>query len=143
MFDAPGASVQAVYVGEPFQAFHTVPHHRAFLYNKEAAAPTPMQLRIGTIDLSKIVLDYANDVSALYTTLNLGHLKTTGRRLDLTDNTVHLEDLILENTTAAVRMGKTAGAQVVKEEAAQEDAGYRKLAKDGHSETVQQIGRQG
>lgn len=88
----------------------------------EAAAPQPMQLRIGDVTLSKIALDYANDVSAFYTNLNLGRLHTTGRRLDLTRNTVHLDDLLLENTTAAIRMGKTAGAKAVEEEVQQEVA---------------------
>jgi translocation and assembly module TamB len=86
----------------------------------EAAAPQPMQLRIGDVTLSKINLDYANDVSAFYTVLNLGRLHTTGRKLDMTNNTVMLEDLILENTTAAIRMGKTAAAKVVAEEVKQE-----------------------
>jgi translocation and assembly module TamB len=88
----------------------------------EAAAPQPMQLRIGNIDLSKIVLNYSNDVSAFYTDLNLGRLHTTGRQLDLAHNTVHLEDFLLENTTAAIRLGKTAAAKVVAAEAKKEVA---------------------
>lgn len=95
----------------------------------EAAAPAPMQLQIGKVDLARINLNYANDVSAIYTDLKLGHLQTTGRRLDLSNNTVHLKNLLLENTTAAIRLGKTAAAKVVVEEtkkevAAQETQGW-------------------
>lgn len=86
----------------------------------EAANPQPMQLRIGTVDLSKIALDYGNDVSAFYTNLNLGRLHTRGRQLDLTHNLVHLEDLLLENTTAAIRLGKTQAAKAVAQEAKNE-----------------------
>jgi hypothetical protein len=86
----------------------------------DATTAQPMQLRIGNVDLAQIALDYANDVSSFYTNLNLGRLQTTGRQLNLSNNTVHLENLLLENTTAVIRMGKTEGAKVVEKEVAQE-----------------------
>ncbi|WP_132055859.1 translocation/assembly module TamB domain-containing protein [Pseudocnuella soli] len=96
----------------------------------DAVTPQPMQLKIGQVDLSQIAVNFANDVSAFYTDLNLGRLQTTGRQLNLSNNTVHLENLLLENTTAVIRMGKSAGAKVVEKEVAQEVEAQQVLGYD-------------
>ena len=88
----------------------------------EAAAPSPMNLSFGVIDLTKVSIQYDNDVSALYSTINVGQLKVDGRLLDLQNNRIHFDELNLSNTTANVRLGNKPGAQVVKEEVAQEVA---------------------
>lgn len=87
---------------------------------KEAATPAPMHLNFGVIDVSKVSIQYDNDVSALYSTVSIGKLKVDGKLLDISNNKIHLDEISLANTTASVRMGKTAGATVVKEQAAQE-----------------------
>ncbi|MDQ3278042.1 MAG: hypothetical protein M3Q06_06935, partial [Bacteroidota bacterium] len=89
---------------------------------KEAQAPAPLNLSFGVIDVSKVSVQYDNDVSAFYTTVNIGKMKADGRLLDLQNNRVHLDELSLANTTAAVRLGRSQGARVVKEQAAQEVA---------------------
>ncbi|MEI6949578.1 translocation/assembly module TamB domain-containing protein [Paraflavisolibacter sp. H34] len=86
----------------------------------EAVQPITAKLAIGDIDLNKIDLQYANDVSAFYTNLVVGKLHTTGKNFDLQNNVVQLEDLVLNNTTADIRLGKKPGAQVVKKEIQQE-----------------------
>ncbi len=86
----------------------------------EAQAPAPMNLSFGVIDVSKVAIRYDNDVSALYANVNVGKLKADGRLLDLNNNRVYLDELSLANTTAAIRLGKSEGAKVVKEQAAQE-----------------------
>ena len=86
----------------------------------EAAAPSPMNLSFGVIDVTKVSIQYDNDVSALYSSINVGKLKVDGKLLDLQNNRVYLDELDLSNTTAAIRLGNRQGAQVVKEEAAQE-----------------------
>lgn len=86
----------------------------------EAAAPSPMHLSFGTIDVNKVAIQYDNDVSALYSSINVGKLKVNGKLLDLQQNKIYLDELDLGNTTANVRMGNTQGAQVVKQQAAQE-----------------------
>lgn len=88
----------------------------------EAQAPAPMNLNVGVIDLSKVSIQYDNDVSALYSSINIGQLKVDGKLLDITNNRVYLDELNLSNTRAAIRLGKSAGAEVVKEEVAQEVA---------------------
>jgi hypothetical protein len=89
---------------------------------QEAATPAPMNLNIGVIDLTKVAINYDNDISALYSNINIGKLKVDGKAFDLQNNRVYLDELNLSNTTAAIRLGNKQGAQVVKEEAAQEVA---------------------
>ncbi|HYO20761.1 MAG TPA: translocation/assembly module TamB domain-containing protein [Flavisolibacter sp.] len=89
---------------------------------KEAATPSPMNLSFGVIDVNKVSIQYDNDVSALYSNISIGQLKVDGKLLDLTNNRVYLDELNLKNTTAAIRLGNRPGAQVVKEEVAQEVA---------------------
>ncbi|RYF86316.1 MAG: hypothetical protein EON98_04030 [Chitinophagaceae bacterium] len=86
----------------------------------EAKAPAPFNLSFGTIDLSKVSIQYDNDVSALYSKINVGQLKVDGKLLDITHNRVYLDELNLANTTAAIRLGNRPGAEVVKEQAAQQ-----------------------
>lgn len=86
----------------------------------EAAVPAPMHLSFGTIDVNKVAIQYDNDVSALYSSVNIGKLKVDGKLLDLQHNKVYLDELDLSNTTANVRLGATQGAQVVKQQTGQE-----------------------
>ncbi len=87
---------------------------------KQAAAPAPMHLNFGVIDVTKVGIQYDNDVSALYSTVSIGKLKIDGKLLDLQNNKIYLDEIDLANTTASVRLGKQQGAQVVKQQAAQE-----------------------
>jgi translocation and assembly module TamB len=89
---------------------------------KEAATPSPMKLNFGIIDLTKVSIQYDNDVSALYSTVNIGKLKVDGKLLDLQNNRVYLDELNLSNTIANVRLGNKQGAAVVKEGVSQEVA---------------------
>ena len=96
----------------------------------EAAAGPDMQLSFKEIELKDCILDYGNDVSAFYTNLNLGELMVDMRQLDLTKRIIRLDELALNNTTAAVRMGKKPAAKVVVKEIKQEvkaqaEAGWR------------------
>ncbi|MES2880582.1 MAG: hypothetical protein V4676_00440, partial [Bacteroidota bacterium] len=87
---------------------------------QEAAATRLLKLTIGTIDLSKIDIDYRNDVSSFYTRLNIGSLKGKAKHIDLTNNFVHLEELALANTKSVVQLGRGAGAKVVEKEVKKE-----------------------
>lgn len=86
----------------------------------DATTPSIMKLNLGTIDLSKINIDYGNDVSAFYTTLKLGQVRGTEKLMDLQNNKVYFDKLALNNSKIAVRLGKKPEAQVVKKEAKQE-----------------------
>ncbi len=87
---------------------------------QEAAATRLLKLSIGTIDLSKIDIDYQNDVSAFYTRLNIGSLKGKARHIDLNNSVVHLEELSLANAKSVVRLGRGAAAKVVEQEVKKE-----------------------
>jgi hypothetical protein len=88
----------------------------------EAQTPPPMHLSFGTIDLTKVAVQYDNDVSALYSNISIGKAKVDGKMLDLPHNKIYLDELSLANTLAAVRLGKSPGAQVVKQQTKQEVA---------------------
>ncbi|MBD0294927.1 MAG: translocation/assembly module TamB [Flavisolibacter sp.] len=86
----------------------------------DAAEPIAMKLNLGTITLNDIDIDYGNDVSAFYTDLNIGHLVVDGKNLDLQNQIIHLDELTMNNTLAAIRMGKKQEADVVAKEVKQE-----------------------
>ncbi len=95
----------------------------------EAVQPSPMKIDLGTIELSKINIDYGNDVSAFYTTLNIGQLKGTEKLIDLQNNKIYLEQLALNNSKVAIRLGNKEEAIVIKQEVnkeveAQKQAGW-------------------
>ena len=107
----------------------------------EAVTPSPVNLKFGTIDLSKVAIEYGNDVSAFYTTANIGELKTDERFLDLANNKIELDEFVLNRSKFAVRFGKKQQAQIVKQEVkkeveAQKQAGWNvkisKLSANGN-----------
>ena len=80
-----------------------------------ATTPSTMKLNLGTIDLSKINIDYSNDVSALYTTFNLGHVKGNERLIDLQNNKIFFDQLTMNNSKMVVRFGRKPEAEVTKQ----------------------------
>jgi translocation and assembly module TamB len=86
----------------------------------EAAAPSPMKLDIGIVDLTNVDLDYSNDVSAFYTTLDLGKLRVDGKDLDLQNQKIHLDEIVLNKSSSIIRLGKKEAAKVVAKEIEQE-----------------------
>jgi len=94
-----------------------------------ATTPSSMNFQLGLIDLEKINVDYANDVSALYTTANIGKFVTKEKSLDLQNNKIVLDEITLNNSKIIARLGKTQQAKVVKKEVnkeavAQKQAGW-------------------
>lgn len=89
---------------------------------QEAQTPPAMNLSVGTIDLTKLAVQYDNDVSALYSAVSIGKAKVDGKLLDLQHNKIYLDELSLANTMAAVRLGKSPAAQATKAGVAQEAA---------------------
>lgn len=95
----------------------------------DAAAGIDLQLSFKQIALDDCALDYGNDVSAFYTNLQLGELTVNMRQLDLSKRIVRLDEVIMNNTTATVRLGKKPAAKIVVKEVKQEvqaqaDAGW-------------------
>ncbi|MGN6435644.1 MAG: translocation/assembly module TamB domain-containing protein [Agriterribacter sp.] len=97
---------------------------------QEASEPVNVQLDIGAIDLQKIKMDYGNEVSALFASLDLGELNIQPKAMDLVNRAIDIESITLGGTTAAIRFGKKPETAVVKKEVQQEvesraDAGWR------------------
>lgn len=86
----------------------------------EATEPIPFDFKLGDLDLRNIKLDYGNDVSSFYTNLNIGSLNASPQEISFKKYLIRLDDLNLDNTTASIRLGKSAAAKVVKQEAKEE-----------------------
>lgn len=90
-------------------ASNTAPSNTAAANTTVAdTASTPLQIRVGSMDLENSSVDYRNTVGALFADIQLGSLSGGIKSFDLTRQLVLLDQLKLTNTTAAVRMGKTA-----------------------------------
>jgi translocation and assembly module TamB len=101
----------------------------------DAQKAPAMQLQFDKIALEDCILDYGNDVSALYANLNLGELNVTPQQFDLNKRIVRLDELELNKTTTIIRLGKKPEAKVVVKEAKQEaeaqaEAGWLVQVKD-------------
>jgi translocation and assembly module TamB len=85
-----------------------------------AASPlkTPVypQIVLDEIDLQKVVLDYRNDVSALYTSASIGSLLAELKEMDMAEQIVDLNTFSLKNTTAALRLGRKEEARELAED---------------------------
>jgi translocation and assembly module TamB len=86
----------------------------------DASQPVPYKLTLGTIDLSKINVQFDNDISAFYSTVSIGQLKADTRLVDLQNNKIYLDELSLKNTKSVVRLGKQETANVITKEVSQE-----------------------
>lgn len=73
---------------------------------KTIGQPNPLQLALKKIDLSNIQLDYRNNIDKLYSNISVGQLSGDVSSFDLNKQLVQLNDLQLNNTTAAVQIGK-------------------------------------
>jgi translocation and assembly module TamB len=96
----------------------------------DAATPSAMRLSLGLIDLSRIAVNYANDVSAFYTNIKIGKLKSEPRVIDLQQNKIFLDQLILNQSRVAIRLGKKEAARIVEKEVEQEIVAQKKAGWD-------------
>ena len=86
----------------------------------EAQQPAEFQLQLKDIAISNSYLDYRNNVSAFYTTINLDKFETHINNLDLKKQLLDINELDLANTFIAIRMGEKQQAELIKKEVKQE-----------------------
>jgi len=86
----------------------------------EAKEPSPLKLGFKEVSLKNVKLDYRNDVSAAYATINLGNLNIKPNVIDMNNRVIDLQNISLENSTTSFRLGKKEQARVVVKEAKQE-----------------------
>ncbi|HEX6332873.1 MAG TPA: hypothetical protein VFZ78_01530, partial [Flavisolibacter sp.] len=91
----------------------------------EALTPNAARFHFGTIDLTRFSIQFENDVSAFYTSLNLGKLRIDGRLTDLQNNRIYLKQLVLDQSKTAIRLGKKEEARIVEKEIKQEVAAQK------------------
>ena len=96
----------------------------------EAQQPALLKLLFKEANLQNIKIDYRNDVSAFYTTLDLGSLNVKPNNIDLNNRIIEFENIELSNTKTAIRLGKKEAAKVVEKEIEKEvktqtQAGWR------------------
>src|SRR6186713_2101249 len=99
----------------------------------EARQPSALKLLFKELNLENIKLDYRNDVSATYSTVDLGSANVKPNNIDLDNRVIDLQNISLANTIASIRFGKKEQAKVVIKEVKQEaksqaEAGWRIFA---------------
>ncbi len=80
----------------------------------------PMKLNLGTVDLSRFSVKFDNDVSNVYSNFTIGRVKAEGKNFDLVNNTIHLENLELDNAKSVIRLGKSEAAKTVQRQVKKE-----------------------
>lgn len=118
-FDIPVTTISGI-KGKIYQSKPLMESEPAAKDAADAMEPPAMQLNFRKLLLKEIELDYRNDVSALYTSLNLGELILNVNKLDLRNRIIDLGNLQLNNTLAAIRLGKKEQAKIVEKEVEQE-----------------------
>jgi hypothetical protein len=82
----------------------------------DTAASKPMNydLKLGTIDVSKIKVDYQNEASALKTKVDLGKLLVDLDSIDMKNQRVVIRNIELNGTKAMLATGKPSTANTIK-----------------------------
>ena len=96
----------------------------------EAKQPAALQLLFKEMNLQNINVDYRNDVSAAYSTINLGAMNIKPNKIDFDNRIIDLQNISLDNTIATIRLGKKEEAKIIVKEVEQEvksqaEAGWR------------------
>ncbi len=95
----------------------------------QTGSTAALQLSLKKIQLSDIAIDYRNNVSALYSNVQLGELTGNVQTFDMAKQLVVVDEIQLNKTTAAVKIGKPATASIVNKKVAvvadSADAGWR------------------
>jgi translocation and assembly module TamB len=86
----------------------------------EAKQPSALKLLFKELNLENIKLDYRNDVSATYSTIDLGSAQVKPNNIDLDNRVIDLQNISLDNTNATFRIGRKEEAKVVVKEVKQE-----------------------
>lgn len=75
---------------------------------KTPSSSPVMNLTLGTIDLSKIKVDYKNDITAINTQVDLGKLLVQMNKIDIRNQDVLVKSINLSDTKALLGLGKIA-----------------------------------
>ena len=131
-FDVPKTNIKGL-TAKIYQVKPLVKLEPAAKDTVEAEQPSALKLLFEELNLENIKLDYRNDVSATYSTIDLGSAEVKPNNIDLDNRIIDLQNISLKNTTAAIRIGRKEEARVVVKEVKQEaksqvEAGWRIFA---------------
>ncbi|MBC7830093.1 MAG: translocation/assembly module TamB [Chitinophagaceae bacterium] len=119
IFNVPVSNINGlratIYQHKPLVEAQPLTHDMA-----EAVQPTPFNFSFKELVLKNIILDYKNDVSAFYTSLNLGDLIVEADKIDMQNKVITLDEIQLNQSTASIRLGKKQAAKEVVKQVAQE-----------------------
>ena len=102
--------------GLSLRAYQTKPlvvENPGVVVHAEPEAVIMPDIAIKEIDLQHILLDYRNDVAAIYGSLKLGQLNIQPHKIDLSKQVINLGKITLNQTTASVGLGKTDTTKVI------------------------------
>jgi hypothetical protein len=128
-FDVPETNIKGL-TARIYQSKPLVTPDPAIKDVIEAQQPSPVQLFFKKMDLQNIKVDYRNDVSATYSTIDIGSANVNPNKVDLDNRIIDLQNISLNNSIAAIRLGKKEEAKIVVKEVEQEaksqvEAGWR------------------
>jgi hypothetical protein len=131
-FDVPQTNIKGL-TARIYQVKPLVQSEPAAKDMAEAQQPAALKLLFKELNLENIKLDYRNDVSATYSTIDLGSANVKPNNIDLDHRVIDLQNVSLTNTIASIRFGKKEQAKVVIKEVKQEaksqvEAGWRIFA---------------
>ncbi|MBE7177622.1 MAG: translocation/assembly module TamB domain-containing protein [Mucilaginibacter polytrichastri] len=104
-----------------------------------SSAATAMDIKLSPVDLNEIHVDYRNDVSALAAKVNLGKLLVDPGKIDMEKQQVVINAVALNNTKAAITLGKTQDAKEVVKKAEQVTDTVAAAAEKGWTADVRSI----
>ncbi|MES2647112.1 MAG: translocation/assembly module TamB domain-containing protein [Bacteroidota bacterium] len=70
----------------------------------------PLDLTFGEIDLTKIKIDYKNEIDSVFTNLQLGRLNVQPDKINVAGERIDLSSFLLQNTTANIYLGRKPAA---------------------------------
>lgn len=85
--------------------------------NEVNTTPVNPQVTLGKVAITKSKFGYFNDIDALYTSADIGSLIVELKKINFAEQQIDFDDIVLENTTSAFRMGKKEAAKKVIKEA--------------------------
>ena len=105
-FDVPSTNINGL-TARIYQSKPLATPEPAIKDIAEAKQPIPLQLNFKEVDLANIKLDYRNDVSAMYTTLDIGTLNVKPEKIDLANRIIELETFSLDKTNSCNKNRQT------------------------------------
>jgi translocation and assembly module TamB len=118
-FDIPKTNINGL-VARIYQSKPLVKLESAAKDMIEARQPSQLQLAFKEVNLQNIKMDYRNDVSAVYSNIDLESLNIKPAKIDFDNRIIAFENISLDKATTFIKLGKKEQAKIVVKEVEQE-----------------------